>query len=67
MQARQNKSLENYWSPIKFIINLEILPLGVTAWMPSEDTLRGIINDILDVGVREVINELDIAIFDEDQ
>jgi hypothetical protein len=26
MQARQNKSLENYWSPIKFIINLEILP-----------------------------------------
>jgi hypothetical protein len=31
MLARQNKSLEkNYWSPIKFIINLDILPLGVT-------------------------------------
>jgi hypothetical protein len=27
MQARQNKSLENYWSQIKFIINLEIFTL----------------------------------------
>jgi hypothetical protein len=38
MPARQNKSLEkNYWSPIKLIINLDILPLGVTNFAVDDE------------------------------
>jgi hypothetical protein len=35
--------------------------------MPSEDTLRWMVEEILDIAIREVIDELDHIIFDEEE
>jgi hypothetical protein len=43
------------------------LALSSAVGMPSEDILRRMAEDIISVAVRRLINEIDHALFDEEQ